>query len=337
MQLMATVFLSNLTASYMGKKMKGLIRTDPASAEFFIEFKGSCEDDPFYFSQERQSAGPPEELDNRLPIPLNRSFSAYKTVGQIGTYIALQMDSQYRTHTFFVLIVGDYARLMRWDRSGAIFTEPINYNKESELVEFFKCYNAAPPEVQGSDKFVGQPLTEEISAAEKHFKFHKPLLAVSLHNNSQSPWCPNRYIIEAPSARPSLPIGRSTRTSIAYDVQRRRLVMMKDSWPVFVHDNMMEGRVYQQLNEALVQNTPICVDFSNGDECNSGTRTQHFTRESWLHEDLAFSVSVRRHHRLILDTVGRPLETFTSSKELVRAVRAAMIGMSLKRFAPASR
>ena len=33
---------------------------------------------------------------------------------QIGTYVVVQMDSQYRTHTLLVLIVGNYARLMRW-------------------------------------------------------------------------------------------------------------------------------------------------------------------------------------------------------------------------------
>ncbi|KAI0286472.1 hypothetical protein BC826DRAFT_890189, partial [Russula brevipes] len=61
-------------------------------------------------------------------------------IGQIGTYVAIQMDMQYRTHAFFMLVVGEYARLMRWDRSGAIFTRPIFYNKDPELLEFFEAY-----------------------------------------------------------------------------------------------------------------------------------------------------------------------------------------------------
>ena len=82
-------------------------------------------------------------------------------MGQIGTYIAIQMDLQYRTHTFFMLIIGEYARLMHWDCSGILFTDPIYYNKHSELVELFKRYNTALPEVQGSDKFVEPALPSE--------------------------------------------------------------------------------------------------------------------------------------------------------------------------------
>ena len=65
------------------------------------------------------------------------------------------------------------------------------------------------------------------------------------------------------------------------------------------------------------------------------TQTQHFTCE--LGSTVATtSIPRHRHHHLTLDTVGKPLENFTSSRELVRAVRAAIIGMSLERFAPAS-
>jgi Fungal protein kinase len=313
-----------------GEDAKEVSSANPALVEFFIEFKWSHEDDPFYVPGARQSARPPEaSSDEVLTMPLNKSSSAYSTLGQIGTYIALQMDSQYRTHAFFVLIVGDYARLMRWDRGGVIFTDRINYNKQSELVEFFERYNAAPPEVRGSDGSVEQPSPEEREGALHHGlgTSDGPLLAVSFADSTR------RYIIPSPVARPSLPIGRSTRIYNAYDTQEQRLVIMKDSWPVFVHDDLMEGRVYQQLR-GHVRNTPTCVDFSNRGHY---THTQRFIRESWRHNNLAFSLPLRRHHRLILDTVGKPLENFASSKELVRAVRAAMTGMSLKRFASASR
>ena len=98
----------------------------------------------------------------------------------------------------------------------------------------------------------------------------------------------------------------------------------------------MEGRVYKQLNDAAVQNTPLCVDFTDGDEQNHEIRTQHFTHGLGRIVGLKTSIPVRQHHRLILDTVGKPLEDFKPSQELVRAVRAAIIGMSLKSFASAS-
>ena len=91
------------------------------------------------------------------------------------------------------------------------------------------------------------------------------------------PGHPNCYIIGSPLARPSLPIGRSTHTAIAYDICRKKIIFMKDSWPVFLGDNMMEGQVHKQLNDAAVRNTPLCVDFTDGDEQNHEIRTQHFT------------------------------------------------------------
>jgi hypothetical protein len=41
---------------------------------------------------------------------------------------------------------------------------------------------------------------------------------------------------------------------------------------------------------------------------------------------------VHRHHRLVLDTVGKKLKEFASTKEMVKAIRAALVGMSLWLF-----
>jgi|SRR6266850_1677183 len=155
--------------------------------------------DPFHST--KQSAEGSEEHDKGLPMPLNQSpaqqsakasdeglplafnqsSEAMRTMGQIGTYVTIQMDLQYRTHTFFVLIIGEYARLMCWDRSGILFTDPTYYNKHSELVELFERYDTALPEVRGSDKFVEPALPEEISAAlVMRPDTMTPLLAVSI-------------------------------------------------------------------------------------------------------------------------------------------------------------
>jgi hypothetical protein len=62
-------------------------------------------------------------------------------------------------------IVDSYARLIRWDRSGVIFTGQIFYDTQPELVVFFECYNPASSEVRSSDKDVGKPTSGEITAA----------------------------------------------------------------------------------------------------------------------------------------------------------------------------
>ncbi|KAI9449787.1 hypothetical protein BJY52DRAFT_1192296 [Lactarius psammicola] len=62
--------------------------------DIYIEFKNKAEEDAFLTGS------------NRLMNQLTKGVS---TAGQITTYAALQLDSQYRTHVFSVLIVGDYA------------------------------------------------------------------------------------------------------------------------------------------------------------------------------------------------------------------------------------
>ncbi|KAG0695915.1 hypothetical protein DFH29DRAFT_813668 [Suillus ampliporus] len=47
---------------------------------------------------------------------------AFDTLGQITSYASAQLGAQYRTHTFSVLIVHNCARIIRWDREGAIVT-----------------------------------------------------------------------------------------------------------------------------------------------------------------------------------------------------------------------
>jgi hypothetical protein len=295
------------------KENEGISGTDLAAAEFIIEFKSTSEGD---FFDEAQKL-------------LKDSSSAGSSLGQIATYVAIQMDSQYRTHTFVVFIIKDYARLMRWDRSAAIFSERIYYNTQRELLQFFDCYSRASPEVRGSDKYVSSPTSDEIAATRRTCDDlrEKSLLVVSFpRDNNHSD--PRRYVIASPEARPSLPIGRSTRTSVAYDVQRKKRVYMKDLWGVT--SRVPEGDVYSILHDAGVKNIPRCIDsFDFGGDSHHETQIQSFLDQPWMPEE---PPSTRRHQCLILGTVGKRLEEFSSSKELVRAVLAALVGMNLKSY-----
>jgi Fungal protein kinase len=292
-----------------------------AIAEFFIEFK--CRVDPFVTT--RSTTQPQEETS----CSITKSSEGRKTLGQIATYIAAQMDLQYRTHTFFVLVMKKYARLMRWDRSGAIFTKPINYNSQPELFEFFQAYNEATPEARGIDEFVTEPTPVEIADARQTCPdLGESLLVVSIHNPKLHAQ-PHRYVINRPSPRSSLFTGRSTRTSVAYDMQERKRVFFKDSWRVIASNAPVEGEVYRSLNQCNVSNIPTCVDYCDvGAENYHQTQVQSFVQSGWVPHHRA-SFTVYRHHRVVLGTVGKKLEDFASTKEMVRAVRDALVGMSL--------
>ncbi|KAF8259058.1 hypothetical protein EI94DRAFT_1493126, partial [Lactarius quietus] len=96
----------------------------------YIEFKVKSEEDAFL-------------TNTASGFLINKRTKGFLTAGQITAYAAIQLDSQCRTHVFSVLIVGDHARLIQWDQSGAIVTAPIYYKVNPALLGFFTSYNLA--------------------------------------------------------------------------------------------------------------------------------------------------------------------------------------------------
>ncbi|KAI9442014.1 hypothetical protein BJY52DRAFT_1229263 [Lactarius psammicola] len=291
---------------------KGVTETNSALSDIYIEFKNKAEEDAFLTGS------------NRL---MNQSTKGVSTAGQITTYAALQLDSQYRTHVFSVLVVGDYARLIRWDRSGAIVTAPIYYQRDPELLDFFTRYDQAERPVRGHDDSVRKATSAEVQqavCASEDFRVPLELLVVTVPLQGRESEC-REYIIKPPVARPHTPPGRATRTSIAYDVQRNCIVFFKDSWRVAADEISREGDLYAILNEAGVRNVPRCSASGDiGDDVYHSTYTNRFAAASWALVP-THDFTPHRHHRLILDDIGKPLETFKSSKDMVRAVLAALI------------
>jgi hypothetical protein len=121
-------------------------------------------------------------------------------------------------------------------------------------------------------------------------------------------------------------VGRWTRTSIAYDVQRRQRVFLKDSWGDLSKDLTPEGQIYGMLRMHEVHNVPLCSRAGDiGDDRYHASRTHEFNDTYGLPR-LSACIVPRRHYRLVLDTIGRQLETFKRSRELVNAVYDALIG-----------
>ncbi|CDO74432.1 hypothetical protein BN946_scf184924.g2 [Trametes cinnabarina] len=61
-------------------------------------------------------------------------------------------EYQHRTHHFSVVLLGSWARLARWDRSGVIFSSKFDYKQEpAKLARFFWRVARASAEVRGHD------------------------------------------------------------------------------------------------------------------------------------------------------------------------------------------
>jgi hypothetical protein len=262
---------------------------------------------------------------------MRENAKGLKTAGQIATYAALQLDSQYRTHVFSVLIMKTYARLIRWDRSGAIVTGPIYYAEDSALLDFFTRYDQADRATRGHDDTVRRASvdeTEKACLADDKFK-NQELLVVAVPRVVVPPRL-GYYVITPPVARPHMPFGRATRTSIAYDIEYGRIVFFKDSWRVDLEGMLKEGDIYVELNRANIPNIPHCSAF--GDVNGHTTHTHQYVNAEWVPRSkfqVENAFTRHTHHRLILNDIGESLETFKTSKDLVQGIFAALQGAYL--------
>jgi hypothetical protein len=265
------------------------------------------------------------------------STEGISNLGQITSYATSHLGAQFRTHVFLVLIVHNYARIIRWDRGGAVVTAPIRFNKEPHLFDFFVRYNYANPDIRGSDSSVRAPEVNELDAATRlisEFRTSgldkgkaKTFSVVSIPRRE----CVNEsdhYVVETPIATLSPPTGRATRTFIAYDIQRNKRVLIKDSWRINIIGMPKEGNIYAKLEDHQVPNIPFCSNSGDiGDDAYHSTQTHFFLDADWaLSPKPRAEFTPHRHYRVVLDTIGTPLERFECSRDMVRAIRASLLG-----------
>ena len=231
------------------------------------------------------------------------------------------MGAQYRTHVFMVLIVKDYARLIRWDRSGVVVTESIKFNEQRHLYDFFIRYNTAGPDVRGHDPTVDVPTDAEVKRAKAvvpELIEEKSFVAITISDR--------RFITHSPNSQLHVPVGRWTRVSFAFDINEECRVLLKDSWRVLLTDVLPEGDIYSRLHQHGVPNIPHCLlygDVGPDDYHRSRTdviKEQYFSKQSY------WRLTPHRHYRMVLGTIGRQLKNFRNTKEMVKAISAALKG-----------
>ncbi|KAK0459074.1 uncharacterized protein EV420DRAFT_301893 [Desarmillaria tabescens] len=81
--------------------------------------------------------------------------------GQTSFYAVQMLANQYRDFAFSISMTDDTARLLRWDRSGVIFSEAIHYRKNPKpLCQFLWRFGNANSLQRGADMSVQQVVTE---------------------------------------------------------------------------------------------------------------------------------------------------------------------------------
>ncbi|KAF8503151.1 kinase-like domain-containing protein, partial [Hysterangium stoloniferum] len=113
-------------------------------------------------------------------------------------------------------------------------------------------------------------------------------------------------------------LGRSTRVFKAYCIETGKLVLLKDTWRIVSATQSPEHMIYEQLKKHGVRN--ICTCKEGCDVLQQCTKTQD---SSMVKRPSPF----RRlqHYRLVLNEIGRSLSDFRDTKEMVTAVRDAIV------------
>jgi hypothetical protein len=296
------------------------VKTDSSLTELFIEFKWSPGDDPFCDTYNLYCP----DCKVSTKAFLNDMKKSKDTLGQIMSYAATQLGAQFRTHVYSVFILKDTARILQWDRSGAIVMEAFKYDESPYLVEFFRRFLQASPAMCGKDQSVSDPTPAEALVARQVLGLgdEVPLVKLEVPDTNGSPLY---FITSAPRATPYTP-GCATRGGLAYNVLRGMKVYLKDSWRVDLPDIVAEGLTYATLEGKKVRNIPHCL--ASGDISTSEyhtTKTHNFITAPWACHSHTHFVP-HQHYCLVLDIIGRSLTTFESSYKMVTAVRDALIG-----------
>jgi len=300
----------------------------------WIENKRKAED-PFIEIEELQR-------NPKATCHVDWTNSAYKTCGQLIGYATAHHRSQFRVFSFSVVVIEDTFRLLRWDRSGIIYTESSKL-ADGYLFEFLWRFNHLSPVDRGRDPTVCPADNNEAELALPKLRTYPKFENVQtehLHTilvwDDRSPDDgPRRYITPSAKWATEALIGRATFGYIAFDVERGELVYLKDFWRVDHPEIQKEGDVYLELHEAEVRN--IAKMGRAGDvrsTTNDGqvrasarvqrTRAQDYLNHSWCPGRPVVEPYV--HYRLVLETVGMPLNRFKSTRQLCEVIRDAVVG-----------
>ncbi|CAL1697201.1 unnamed protein product [Somion occarium] len=284
----------------------------------------------------------PFRTGNGGPL-LRDSKDAHETRGQMAQYAAELMLRQHRQHVFFVSFFQDTMRIIRWDRNGALVSTPFNYKHNPEkLWLFFYRIRRMNDEALGFDTTVHPAEEERVKEmkayvadymkneqnseklkpfVKKIFEDDWPIFCMEVPNGDGMK---HVYIGKHLAGHRST-TGRATRGYIAYDPSHLdpntgkaepRLVFVKDTWRPDTDKIHPELEVYAKLHAANVPNiaTVVCGgDITVGGEAQR-TRTQ----------EVLVKFLPRIHYRLVFKEVGRPLDTYSESVEMIQFVGDAI-------------
>ncbi|KAI0809056.1 hypothetical protein BC629DRAFT_1732418 [Irpex lacteus] len=281
--------------------------------------------------------------------------------GQQIQYVSNVMALQHRSHVFSISIIGHYARLIRWDRAGALVSERFNYHdgENSWLAEFLFRYSKATPEQRGFDCHVQKADKDDIALLDAAVKAHiqefkypahlkiplertvdasYPAYKVHVDPETKDDEAPEGrdYIICRPFTEISSLCGRATRGYLAWGVHEKKLVFFKDTWRAEGEGLFSEAQIYKDLHglnldrlKSLLPTVLVSGDVRLSNKKSlQRTQTQKFAdpKYQWFRPTAWLREHIR--HRVVQE-LALPLHMVRNSKELLQAICNALEAIML--------
>ncbi|TBU38879.1 hypothetical protein BD309DRAFT_929911 [Dichomitus squalens] len=237
---------------------------------------------------------------------------------QIISYADKVYAMQHRTFVFMLLVMGRRFRLIRWDRSGAIVTNAIDYYENPEpLCDFLWRISYVKHIALGIDPTatrispgsadyktmadIAKDTTRDLPYHTRSlppnyklpegcwFKYIREMFAESMKNRD---WPCYKlevayngkiyyFLVGRPCFLARGLAGRGTRGYVAYDVANDRLVWLKDTWRASYDLLEKEGDILLRLNNAkLSSDIHVPTLVCHGDVPNQAT----LTADWWEHK-----------------------------------------------------
>ncbi|OBZ71466.1 hypothetical protein A0H81_08662 [Grifola frondosa] len=274
-------------------------RADLGYAALFIEVKPDSNQD--FFCDPPPNADRKTRDNHQFILDIedeNIREQAERALGQHIFYATEVCARQHRAFCFSISMAGSRARLIRWDRAGAIVTESFDIREHPEpLCEFLWRFSQASDIERGYDTSVhSASQAEEIlfrEAITAHVKLQLEVGGDALEQAVREHYKPGvvaaiyvsitdddglhtrRFIVSRPMVSPLWLVGRGTRGYWAVDPENNHVVFLKDTWRYDGAEADREGNVLLGLNACGVRYVPtvIChgdVPLQAGNEAAKG-------------------------------------------------------------------
>lgn len=277
---------------------------------------------------------------SRLTVE-NESDKGRQSRGQLAHYALEQFAQQHRCHLFQLIVFGKLARILYWDRSGAIVTERFNYVENPRpLATFLWRYTRATDRARGLDPTVTVAAEDEAGQFREILCDFVRVSKDKVDENTELPWayitldegypvCKVRvrndgeertFFVSRAFYIAQGPCGRCTRTFLACDLRERKTFILKDTWEPKDSACLGEWSTYDILErESVPALLPrVCGGEVISDGGQQLTMVQELSRQPFeWRAPCSPSLRMYGHFRLV-QGVAYPVQCLRNSRELVK-------------------